>query len=221
MQKLEICKILRQDLNVVGAGRTDTGVHAKQMFAHFETVEDIDCQQLTFRLNRFLPAAIAIQKIFPVTGDAHTRFSAISRSYEYKIATEKDPFKGAWSWLIEQPLNLDVMNECAQLLLGEQDFSAFSKSGTQTETNLCNVTEAFFVEGGGLIVFHISANRFLRNMVRAIVGTLVEVGQNKMDKQRFLEVIENKSRSLAGTSAPAKGLYLTKVIYPESIQLNG
>ena len=216
-----LSKILREEIYVVGAGRTDTGVHAKQMYAHFETDQAIETEHLAFRLNRFLPEAIAIQSIFPVNGDAHTRFSATSRSYEYWISQAKNPFLAAWSWQIEQPLDVSAMNDCAKALLGEQDFTSFSKSGTQTETNLCHVTETYWEKSGDLLIFHVSANRFLRNMVRAIVGTLVAVGQNKLDKAGFIELIEKKNRSSAGVSAPAHGLYLTKVDYPQSIYPHG
>lgn len=216
-----LTKILRQEIYIVGAGRTDTGVHAKQMFAHFETELELDLPHLKHRLNRFLKEDVAIQDIFPVADHAHTRFSATSRSYEYRVSQSKNPFLADWSWQLEKPLDLEAMNACAQVLVGEHDFSSFSKSGTQTETNLCHVTEAQWEERDNLLIFHISANRFLRNMVRAVVGTLIDVGQNKLDKAGFMELIARKSRSLAGVSAPAKGLYLTKVEYPKSIYING
>lgn len=216
-----LSKILREEIYVVGAGRTDTGVHAKQMFAHFESDAEIDLNHLTHRLNRFLKDDVAVQQIFPVKEDAHTRFSATSRSYEYWVTQVKNPFLANWSWQIDNPLKVDAMNACAQTLLGEHDFSSFSKSGTQTETNLCHVNKAYWEERDNLLIFHISANRFLRNMVRAIVGTLVEVGQNKLDQAGFIQLIEQKNRSMAGVSAPAKGLYLTQVEYPKSIYVNG
>lgn len=213
--------LLRAEISVVGAGRTDTGVHAKQMFAHFNVDQPIDTTDLAFRLNRFLPAAIGIQNIFAVADDAHTRFSATSRSYQYFVTPQKDPFLTEWAWQLERTLNIEAMNHCAKLLLGEQDFSAFSKAHTQTKTNMCHVTKAYWEEQESLLIFHISANRFLRNMVRAIVGTLVEVGLNKMDAEAFSKVIAQKSRSKAGSSAPAKGLYLTHVEYPNSIYIHG
>jgi len=213
--------LLRTEIYVVGAGRTDTGVHAKQMFAHFDTEDSVNETDLAFRLNRILPPAIAVQKVFAVAEDAHTRFSATSRSYQYFVTPQKDPFYYDWAWQLEQKLDLAAMNACAKHLLGEHDFSCFSKSNTQTKTNICNVTAAFWEEKDGLLIFNISANRFLRNMVRAIVGTLVEVGLNKMTEAAFLEVIAKQNRSLAGTSAPAKGLYLTEVKYPESIYNHG
>ena len=161
--------------------------------------------------------AIAVQKIFAVAEDAHSRFSATCRSYQYFVTPQKDPFLFDWAWQLEQILDVAVMNACAKHLLGEHDFSSFSKSNTQTKTNICNVTTAFWEEKEGLLIFTISANRFLRNMVRAIVGTLVDVGLNKLSEAAFLDVIAKQNRSLAGTSAPAKGLYLTEVKYPESI----
>lgn len=212
-----LCKLLRQEIYVVGAGRTDTGVHAREMFAHFDIEEPVDTGDLVFRLNRFLPQAIAIQKVFEVVDDAHTRFSATSRSYQYFVTIQKDPFLHDWSWKIEQNLNVKAMNEAAKRLLGEQDFSAFSKSNTQTKTNICNVTEAYWDQKDSVLIFHISANRFLRNMVRAVVGTLVDVGKNKLDLEGFDNVIASKNRSQAGTSAPAKGLFLTQVKYPKNI----
>ncbi len=212
--------LLRQEILVVGAGRTDTGVHAKQMFAHFESTIDIDVEDLAFRLNRLLVPDIAIQNITTVDADAHARFSATSRSYQYFVSAKKDPFLVDWSWQIERKLNLEAMNNCAKALLGEQDFSCFSKSKTQTKTNLCTVETAFWEEKEGLLIFNITANRFLRNMVRAIVGTLVDVGLNKLDYNGFVSIIEQKNRENAGLSAPAKGLYLTQVKYPETIKLN-
>ncbi len=213
--------LLRQDIYVVGAGRTDTGVHAKQLFAHFDVPAAVDEVDLAFRLNRFLPNAIAVQRVFAVADDAHARFSATSRSYQYFITQQKDPFLHDWAWFLAPKLDVAAMNSCARLLLGEHDFTSFSKSNTQTKTNICNVTQAFWEEQNGLLIFNISANRFLRNMVRAIVGTLVEVGLNKLDEAAFMQLVAGKNRSLAGTSAPAKALYLTQVLYPESIYKHG
>ena len=213
--------LLRIEAYVVGAGRTDTGVHARQMFAQMELDEDIDTDQIVFRLNRFLPNDIAIQAIFPVADDTHARFSAISRSYEYWVSQKKDPFLTDYAWEITKPLDVTAMNTVAAILLGEKDFGAFARSGTQTKTNLCNVTAAHWEEQGDLLVFHISANRFLRNMVRAVVGTLIDVGQNKCSLARFEEIVKNKDRTLAGESAPAHGLYLTKVAYPPELIPHG
>lgn len=212
-----LCTILRTEIYVVGAGRTDTGVHARQMFAHFDVDAPIDTTHLAFRLNRMLPSAIAVQKLFEVPEGTHARFDAISRSYEYIICQEKNPFLTDWAWFIEQPISIDAMNEGAKLLLGEQDFSCFSKSRTQTKTNVCHITHAEWRLEKDNLVFNISANRFLRNMVRAIVGTLVDVGQNKISIAEFKEVLYAKDRQKAGTSAPAQGLYLTQINYPKNI----
>lgn len=209
--------LLRVPINVVGAGRTDTGVHAKQMFAHFDVVNPIDEDKLAFRLNRFLVSDIAVQRIFIVPTDAHARFSATSRSYQYFVTPQKNPFLANWAWQLERPLDIAAMNACAKLLLGEHDFTSFSKTHTQTKTNLCNVTAAYWEINDGVFVFNVSANRFLRNMVRAIVGTLVEVGVNKINAETFGNIITQKDRGLAGASAPAHGLYLTEVKYPKSI----
>jgi tRNA pseudouridine38-40 synthase len=213
--------LLRAEAYVVGAGRTDTGVHARQMFAQFEVEHEIDTENLVFRLNRFLPNDIAIQAIFPVADDTHARFSAVSRSYEYWVSTQKDPFTTQFTWEITHQLDVVAMNAAAATLIGEKDFGAFARSGTQTKTNICNVTEAYWEERGKLLVFHISANRFLRNMVRAVVGTLIEVGKNKCSIARFEEIVKSKDRRLAGESAPAHGLYLTRVDYPPQLLPHG
>ena len=209
--------LLRTEIYVVGAGRTDTGVHAKEMFAHFEVENAIDPTDLAYRLNRFLPADIAIKQIVAVADDAHARFSATSRSYQYLISPQKDPFYNQLAWVLERPLDVQLMNEAAQYLKGEKDFGAFSRSNTQTKTNFCNVTSALWEHQGDFLVFNISANRFLRNMVRAVVGTLVDIGLNKTSVARFIEIIELKDRTLAGESAPAHGLYLTRITYPENV----
>ena len=213
--------ILRAEIYVVGAGRTDTGVHARQMFAHFDCDLPFESSELAYRLNRFLPADIAIREIFLVADDAHARFSATSRSYQYFISPQKNPFASQTAWILERPLDVTLMNEAANLLLGEKDFGAFSKSNTQTKTNICNVTKAQWVTEGDFLVLHISANRFLRNMVRAIVGSLVDVGQNKTTVAGFQDIIDRKDRTLAGESAPAHGLYLTHVAYPKEILPHG
>lgn len=217
--------ILRQEIYVVGAGRTDAGVHARQMFAHFDVAESISTAELVYRLNRFLPGDIAVHNIFKmdaIAGESapHARFSATARRYAYYILDQKNPFYRDMAWIMERKLDVSAMNEAAQYLLGEHDFGAFSRSKTQTKTNFCHVTEAFWRQEGEFLVFHISANRFLRNMVRAVVGTLVDVGLNKTATQGFVEILEQKDRTLAGESAPAHGLFLTQITYPQHI-LNG
>ena len=209
--------ILRTEINVVGAGRTDTGVHAKQMFVHFELEESIDWVKMRKKLNGFLPDDISCKDVFRVNDLAHTRFSATSRSYEYWITLEKDPFllERAYHYLYD--LDVDVMNKAAEKLMNYKDFSCFSKSKTQTATNDCTITEARWEQKEDLLIFTISANRFLRNMVRAIVGTLLEVGSGRMSIEQFEEVINLKDRRNAGASVPAHGLYLNKISYPKDI----
>ncbi len=210
--------ILRSEIYVVGCGRTDTGVHAKLFYAHFDFNNEIsDLDQLTYKCNRLLDPAIAIFRFFKVGEDAHTRFSAISRSYEYLITQQKDPFAVNRKWEMREKLNVDRMNQAAAALLEYKDFTSFSKSNTQTETNLCDVTEAYWTQNGNALNFRITANRFLRNMVRAIVGTTIEVGQGRINTADFKSIIEAKNRSEAGLSVPAHGLYLSNIVYPEGM----
>lgn len=206
--------ILRLPIEVTGAGRTDTGVHAKQMFAHFDIANaPDDLEKLVFKVNSILPQDIAIQSIFDVPTDFHARFTATARSYEYHLHQTKNPFK-QHSYYFNRELSVDKMNQAAQLLLNYTDFSAFSKSNTQTFTNDCIIYNAVWEITDDGLVFHISANRFLRNMVRAIVGTLLEIGVGKYEVDAIHSIILSKSRSEAGTSVPACGLYLTRVEYP-------
>lgn len=205
--------ILREKIVVVGAGRTDTGVHASQMFAHFDTEKNLDAN-FAYKLNAILPSDIVIFNIKLVHNDAHTRFDALSRSYEYKIWLGRNPFLLETTLqLHHQKLNIDLMNEAAKILYEYEDFECFSKVKTDVHTFNCNVTEAKWVLNKNELTFHISANRFLRNMVRAIVGTLINVGKEKITVKDFRKIIESKNRSNAGTSVPAKGLFLTKVEY--------
>ncbi|GAB7258189.1 tRNA pseudouridine(38-40) synthase TruA [uncultured Polaribacter sp.] len=208
-----ISTVLQLQLEVVGAGRTDTGVHASQMFAHFDLEKEIE-GDIVHKLNSILPNDITIYKVFLVEDEHHARFNAESRSYEYKIWLGRNPFLLDFSWQIHsQQLNIIKMNEAASLLLEYEDFQTFSKVKTDVYTFNCNVTEAVWKQEGDLLVFHISANRFLRNMVRAIVGTLVDVGLEKITVDNFREIIESKNRGRAGLSVPAKGLFLTKIKY--------
>lgn len=209
--------ILRCSISVLGAGRTDTGVHAKEMFAHFDTEEKLDEDLLTAKLNRLLPPDIAVQRIIKVSDEAHARFDATARSYEYQITFAKNPFNKDLALRINYALNVNLMQQCAAKLIDYQDFSAFSKSNTQTFTNICTVKTAFFEITENGLIFHITANRFLRNMVRAIVGTLLKVGAEKISEADFIKIIESKDRKQAGESAPTHGLYLTRVEYPKQI----
>lgn len=211
--------LLSQPIKIVGAGRTDTGVHAKQMFAHFDCEQKIN-KSFINRLNRFLPNDIAILDVFPVKENSHARFDAVSRQYKYYISLRKNPFHYPTAWQFSKmDLDIDLMNKAAKTLKIYTDFTSFSKLHTDVKTNNCKIFNAewYYVEPN-LLCFEIRADRFLRNMVRAIVGTLVEVGKNKISLEEFETIIENKNRSQAGASAPAKGLFLTKIQYPETIK---
>lgn len=213
----KLTMLLRSDCYCVGCGRTDTGVHAKHFIAHFETDVEFDLEIIKYKLNQVLPPSIAVYDIFKVQKDAHSRFSALSRSYKYTITRQKNPFYHETAWMFNVPLNLQNMTDAAALLFDYEDFTSFSKLHTDTKTNNCNVYEAEWEEKGHLLVFSVSADRFLRNMVRAIVGTLVEVGKGKISVDEFAQIIEAKDRSKAGFSAPAHGLALVNVSYPEWI----
>lgn len=206
--------LLQTDIEVVGAGRTDAGVSARMMVAHFETSKACDNEQLVYKLNKLLPHDIAVQRIWEVPDEMHARFSATSRTYHYYIHTRKDPFVRQYSWLVTFPLDFARMNEAASRLPDFDDFTSFSKVNTDTKTNLCNVTEAHWTqEGENTWRFTITANRFLRNMVRAIVGTLIEVGRGRMTVDEFCQVIEQKNRCSAGDSVPGHALFLVDVTY--------
>lgn len=213
-----LSKLLNESVSVMGCGRTDTGVHASHYYAHFDTSVDLlaDEARWIFKFNNALPADIAIQKILKVKENANARFDAVARTYQYVINRTKDPFRVNNACFIYGDLNMDEMNKAAKVLFDYIDFSSFAKSNTQTGTNNCKLYIAEWKEENGLLVFTISADRFLRNMVRAIVGTIVEVGKGKISIEKFKEIIESKTRSNAGLSAHACGLYLIKVDYPEN-----
>lgn len=210
--------LLRQPTATVGCGRTDTGVHAMQLFAQFDYMAtDFPLAENDFlhRLNALLPHDIAAKRLIAVAPDAHARFDATKRSYEYHAHFRKDPFLHGRSWLLRDVPNVPAMNEAAAVLYQYEDFSCFSKSNTQVFTNNCHVMRAEWQRmDNDRLVFHISANRFLRNMVRAIVGTLMEIGRGEHAPEHMHTVIQSKNRSVAGTSVPACGLYLTRVEYP-------
>ncbi len=206
--------LLRKEIDVTGAGRTDTGVHAKQMYAHFDTEDALDSNYLSQKLNSFLPKDIVVYRLIPLHDDAHARFDAVSRTYEYHIHTFKDAFINEGSWYHFHPLDVDAMGEAAKILFEYTDFKCFSKTHTDVRTYNCDIKEAFWKQEGSHLVFTITADRFLRNMVRAIVGTLVNVGLGKITVTDFRNIIESRDRNRAGFSVPAHGLYLTKVIYP-------
>jgi tRNA pseudouridine38-40 synthase len=210
--------ILREQVETIGCGRTDTGVHARQLYAHFDfrSIENnstIDLIKTVTSLNAILPGDIAVKRIIPVHAGAHARFDAVSRSYQYHVHFEKDPFKINQSWQLRDKPDMALMNVAAKIIMEYTDFSCFSKSNTQTFTNNCKITRAEWVYSAHCLVFHISADRFLRNMVRAIVGTLMQVGKKEIAPEEVRTIIESKNRSNAGTSVPACGLYLTEVKY--------
>ncbi len=210
--------IMRYDVEVIGAGRTDAGVHAKLMVAHIDLKEALaEPDQLAYKLNSLLANDIAIQKIVPVKEDAHARFDATYRTYEYWLIDHKDPFMHDWAAKIHYELNFKAMNEAAKCMFDYIDFTSFSKLHTDVKTNNCKIMRAEWEQRGDIWVFTIQADRFLRNMVRAIVGTLLQVGRGKMTIEEFKAVIEAKDRGKAGTSAPAEGLYLIDVGYPNEI----
>lgn len=223
----------RQPVSTLGCGRTDTGVHASQFFAHFDLQTEAEQNKTVGEatgiqaskcpdplhsvngINALLPYQIAVKRVFEVANTAHARFDATARAYHYHIHFHKNPFKLNRSWFHKGDLDMDAMNRAAKILLDHTDFSCFSKSHTQTFTNNCKITEAFFEEmEDGALRFTIRADRFLRNMVRAIVGTLIRIGKNELNLAEFEQIIESKNRSNAGQSVPACGLYLVNVIYP-------
>ena len=206
----------RQPIETLGCGRTDSGVHATEFYAHFD-VENLEESKVLIAvagINAMLPYQIAVKRIIPVQENAHARFHATARAYKYYLHFEKDPFKLNRSWMVKDKLDIDLMNQAARLLLDYTDFSCFSKSNTQTFTNNCKIVKAVFEELENGLVFTIEADRFLRNMVRAIMGTLVRVGKHEINLEEFRAIIESKNRSNAGQSVPACGLYLVKVEYP-------
>ena len=213
--------IFREDVPLTFAGRTDAGVHAREMYAHMDVGDEAmrrEGERIVFRLNGILPNSIAIYNIVPVTDEAHARFTAKSRTYEYHIVDHKNPFLHDLATRVRPGLNFEAMNEAAKYLIGKQDFASFCRSNTDVKTTICDLTYAHWeVKENGHAVFTITADRFLRNMVRAVVGTLFEVGRGKMTIEQFAEVITQHTRSAAGDSAPAEGLYLTQIIYPEEI----
>ena len=208
---------LQERISVTGAGRTDTGVHASFFVAHFDTPEISDTAKLIYGLNHLVGKDIAISKLYLVPKNSHARFDAISRTYEYKISFTKDPFSQEIASIFTKELDVDLMNRASTILFNYIDFTSFSKLHTDTKTNNCKILGASWKQTESFLVFTITADRFLRNMVRAIVGTLLDVGTKKISISDFKNIIESKNRSNAGTSAPPEGLFLTKIEYPEFI----
>ena len=206
--------LLQEEIEIVGAGRTDTGVHASQMYGHFDSNTITDLDKLKQRANSFLPKDIAIFKIFEVHETAHARFDATSRTYHYFITNSKDVFSTETAWYNHHQLDIKLMNEAAQLLLNFTDFECFSKTHTDVHTFNCDISKAYWYEENNKLVFTITADRFLRNMVRAIVGTLVDIGTHKITKEDLVKIIESKDRRKAGFSVPAHGLFLSNITYP-------
>jgi tRNA pseudouridine38-40 synthase len=211
--------VLNETISTIGAGRTDTGVHASFFCAHFDSdIADLrEVKNLIFRLNTFLPPDISVNSIKKVVPNANARYSAVSRTYKYFISKIKDPFFDNSSWQINGNLNIDPMNEACKVLMSHSDFTSFSKLHSDAKTNICTIYSAEWAEGDNRLVFTIKADRFLRNMVRAIVGTMVNVGSEKIDLKEFEGIILAKDRCKAGLSAPAKGLFLVDIEYPDEI----
>lgn len=217
-----LSKLLKEEINVTGCGRTDTGVHAKEFYAHFDTCKNFsndEKKQLIYKLNNFLPENISIYEVINVKNNAHARFDAISRTYQYYICIKKNPFEKNFSYYIFGDIDIDLMNKGAKILFEYKDFTSFSKLHTQVKTNNCKILNAKWVKKEDKLIFTITADRFLRNMVRAIVGTMIDIGKKKISLEEFRKIIESKNRSDAGYSVPAKGLFLTKIEYPDEIYI--
>ncbi len=208
--------ILREDITTTGAGRTDTGVHASFFIAHFDSgIKNLQWDQsILMSLNDVLHCDIAVKEIFAVTPEAHARFSATSRTYQYHIGRTKNPFHNETAWYFRSHLDIEKMKLATDMLLNYSDFSSFSKTGSDVKTHICKISSVLWEERENQYVFTIRADRFLRNMVRAIVGTLVEIGRGRITPNEFVDIIEAKNRSAAGPSAPPQGLFLTNIEYP-------
>ncbi|MFT6215421.1 MAG: tRNA pseudouridine38-40 synthase [Roseivirga sp.] len=214
-----LSKRLGATIAIMGSGRTDAGVHAKQQIAHFDTTVSFDTELLIFRLNRFLSPDIAVNSIVEVQPEAHARFNANERAYQYFIHQHKDPFKQHASYYFPKVLNLEEMNKAAAFLMGTHDFESFSRVKTEVNNFICAIKQAEWQIKNDSIMFSVTANRFLRGMIRALVGTLLEVGLGKLSVEDFVKVIEKRDRKAAAMSVPAMGLYLSKVAYPDSVYL--
>ena len=214
--------IFGRDVSATAAGRTDTGVHARRQCAHIDTLEELDTQWLRFKLNCLLPPDVAVRAVVPVCPDAHARFSAISRTYHYYLSLQKEPFTRPYTCRLYQDLDFELMNQGAALLLRTRDFGSFCKTGSDNKTNICHLTEARWTRmDNGTWRFRITADRFLRNMVRAVVGTLVSVGRHRLTLDGLEEVIRASDRRASGESMPACGLFLEEVVYPDSVYIDG
>ncbi len=210
-------KLLRAKVAITGSGRTDAGVHCEQQYFHTDVDGDVTSSNFLIRLNSFLPKDIVIKNVFPVKETASARYDAIERSYRYDITRVKDPFLTEYAWHFFKEINVQTMNRAAALLVGEHDFECFSKVKTDVNHFICDIKKVEWIVDGNRLVFQISANRFLRGMVRAIVGTLLDVGSGKIELKEFKQIVESKDRKKAGANVPAHGLYLVSVKYPEGI----
>lgn len=211
--------VLNELIFTIGAGRTDTGVHALVFCAHFDSTRNdlASDEKFIFKLNRLLPPDIAVRSLKKVHPDANARYSAVSRTYKYYVNRIKDPFTDGSSWFIHGNIDISGMNEACSLLMKHSDFTSFSRLHSDTKTNICKIFSAEWTDKGTRLVFTIRADRFLRNMVRAIVGTMIDIGFGKLDLQKFEEIIIARNRCRAGKSAPAKGLFLTDIEYPAEV----
>lgn len=212
-----LSKLLREEINIVGSGRTDTGVHCEQQFFHVDIEKEFDGRVLMIKLNSFLPKDITIRSIRGVRENASARYEAVERSYRYQITRAKNPFLEGLAWHYFKTADVQTMNKAAALLLGEHDFECFSKVKTDVNHFLCTIKKAEWKEEGEMLIFTITANRFLRGMVRAIVGTLLDVGSGKTSLKEFQTILQSRDRKKAGANVPSHGLYLTKVKYPSSV----
>lgn len=215
--------LLREPVECVGCGRTDSGVHARDFFAHFDGTSEVlnKPEELVYHLNCVLPKDIAAKSIHAMPENAHARFDAVSRTYEYHLLAGKDAFNDHQAWEVKEIPDVRAMNTAADFLTSCDDFAAFCKAGSDQKTTKCKLTEAWWMQHGNYVVFTITADRFLRNMVRAIVGTLMDVGRGKISLNDVRDIVASGDRSEAGQSVPAHGLYLTRILYPEQYGLNG
>lgn len=207
----------KEKIAIMGAGRTDTGVHANNFYAHFDISKKIDTELAIYRMNRFFPADIAIKNIFPVKENAHARFSAISRTYKYYISKRKDPFNAEFALTLYDNVDFAILQKAAEIIMQYNDFESFSKVHTDVSNFKCSIYKSYWQQKEHLLIYTIKANRFLRNMVRAVVGTLLEVGSGNIDLNKFRKIIESKSREKAGKSVKGKGLFLHDIDYPKDI----
>lgn len=220
-QKIEevFSTILNQTIDILGSGRTDRGVHATAQVFHVDLSGNLEAEQLLFKANKMLPHDVALKQVKRVEDEAHARFDAVSRAYQYHITTEKNPFAIDQAYIFTQKLDVNKMNLASEKLLNYQDFESFSRVKTDVYTFNCDIFEAFWKQEQDTLVFHIKANRFLRGMVRAIVGTMLEIGQNKISIKEFENIIKAKDRKSAGRAVPPEGLFLTEVNYPQDIYI--